>query len=160
MLTSTWSAEYRWEQGQGQLGQKGGTGPCPVPSREEVYSGAAGYNMDTPALGSAGLLLLVKSGLWCQLPGLGSSFSPGLGCFHTLSLFLPVLRAVAPPSLGGKAAQVPTHITSWPHGLVTPNIKGQTDIAPVLAQIEALSLRRQLQLPQAGPSSEEGCLCK
>jgi hypothetical protein len=56
MLTSTWSAEYRWEQGQGQLEQKGGTGPRPVPSGEEVYSGARGYNMDTPALGPAGLL--------------------------------------------------------------------------------------------------------
>lgn len=124
MLTSTWSAEYRREQDQGQLEQKGGTGPCPVPSREEVYSGAMGYNKDIPALGSAGLLLLVKSGLWCQLPGLGSSFSPGPGCFHTLSLFLQGLRAAAPLSLGGKAFQVPAHVTSWPHGLVTPNAKG------------------------------------
>lgn len=42
----------------------------------------------------------------------------------------------------------------------SPMLKGQADIAPVLAQIEAFSLRRQLQLPQAGHSREEGCLCK
>lgn len=92
MLTSTWSAEYRWEQGHGQLWQKGGTGPHPVPSREEIYSGAMGYNMDTPALGSAGLLHTqlaccclsnlgfgVSSQGWAHLSPLGlAAFAPSL----------------------------------------------------------------------------------
>lgn len=92
MLTSTWSAEYRWERGQVQLEQRVGLGLALCPAGRRSVPGAMGYNMDTAALGSAGLLLLVKSGLWCQLPELGSSFSPGLGCLRTLSLFLQVLR--------------------------------------------------------------------
>lgn len=106
--------------------------------------------MDTPALGSAGLLhaqlaccCLSNLGFGVSSQGWGSSFSPGRGCFHTLSLFLQVLRAVeAPPCLGGKASR--SLLTSH-HGLMAllpPTLKGQTDIAPVLAQIEAFSPRR------------------
>lgn len=118
------------------------------------------------SLRSAGLLHACQIcssnlGFGVSSQGWGSSFSPGRGCFRTLSLFLQALRAVeAPLSLSGKASR--SLLTSH-HGLMAllpPTLKGQTDIARVLAQIEAFSLRRQLQLPQTGYSSEEGCLCK
>lgn len=111
--------------------------------------------MDTPVCWLSWPADAVRSGLWAQLPGLGSAFSPGLGCFCTLSLFLQVLGAGAPQSLGGRACRVPAHITLGPHGLVTPNTQGTDSYSTCLrAQIKAFSLRRQLQLPRAGHSSE------
>lgn len=147
--------------GSGAARAEGGTGPRPVPSREKVCSWGHGIQCGYRSLGLSWPAAACQIWALVSAPRAGLIFLPWAWLpSHPLSVPASAERAAAPPCLGGKASPVLAHIIPWPRGFVTPTLKGQTDAAPVLAQMEAFSLRRQLQLPQAGHSSEERYLCK
>lgn len=126
-----------------------------------IQYGHSSLRLSWSAACSAGLLLLVKSGLWCQLPGLGLIFLPWAWLLsHPLSVPASAEGSGGSSVSGWEGLPVPAHITPWPHGLVTPNTQGTDRHSTCLSPDRGLQPQETLQLPQAGYSSKEGCLCK